>query len=122
MAVIAIVAGGVIGLINGLIGLVTGLGLGAALLVWIVAGSLSALLIFRQFLTGTAGNRSDRQMDAVYDDLLSLGEDEIRRASLAATDASSMSRLVRIYAERDAQIASAREYRRSIAEPDRLAV
>ena len=113
MATISLVAGGVIGLIYGLIGLALGFEPAVALIIWLVSGNLMALAIYA-ILRKSAGEMPDwLQMTAVHDDMLALDEAEMRRATLAASDASSISRLVRVYAERQSRAASARSNRRA---------
>lgn len=112
MAVISIVAGGIVGMAHGLVALVAGLSYGSAFLVWILAGTAASLLIYRNMRRNAGDMRGDYQMRTVRDDLLALGEAEMRRAALASSDGTTMSRLVRMYAERDSRLASTRENRR----------
>ena len=112
MATIALVAGGLIGLIYGLITYALGQNPAVALIVWLSSGNVVSLAIYATLRKG-AGMMSERlRMASVYDDVLALDEAETRRAMLAASDGSSMSRLLRVYAERDSRAASTRANRR----------
>ncbi|WP_198672360.1 hypothetical protein, partial [Pseudogemmobacter bohemicus] len=74
MAVIAIVAGGIIGLIHGLIALALGLETGMAALVWVLTGAFFALLIFRELYLAGGDAQADNEADMLRDDLLAMGE------------------------------------------------
>ena len=88
MATIALVAGGLIGLLYGLIGIALGLDPAVALIVWRVSGNLVALAIYATIRKG-AGIMPERlRMASVYDDVLALDEAETRRSMVTASDAS----------------------------------
>lgn len=111
MATIALVAGGFIGLIQALLALALGLNMTSVLLVWMTGGCATSLIIWRWLRNNTEDCDAVCHLRSVQDDLRGLAEADLRRATIATTDGTSMSRIVRIYAERDARIASTRKNR-----------
>lgn len=111
MMIVAIVFGGVFGLVFGLGSWLMGFGLLASLIVYAVAGNLLSLWLVMQ-LRGQEGDEENPLTEAqIREDLAALQEAEARRLALAASDGSSLFRLLRMRAELDRIAASERALR-----------
>ncbi|VDC20187.1 hypothetical protein [Pseudogemmobacter humi] len=111
MMIVAIVFGGVFGLVFGLGSWLMGFGLLASLIVYVVAGNLLSLWLMARLRVEDGIGENPLTEARIREDLAALQEAEARRMALAASDGSSLFRLLRMRAELDRIAASERTLR-----------